>query len=470
MRETRSLVRPPCMIGLVALLLGLMATPAAAGMDRATRLRVMSQVVKLRVLVKRGGRYVQVGHGSGSIISADGLILTNNHVVQNTKTGQLFDAIAIAPNKGFDQAPASVCMAWPRRAIRHAKLDLALIKCEVDMQGRPLSKRFAWPTVALGDSSTLVPGDELYIVGFPNVGGATITFTSGKVSGFLADARVGKGRVWIKTDALISGGVSGGAAFDETGKLVGVPTAYRRGSRGHTNIGLVRVIQKAKPMVALARKNPWNKLPRLAKVMPKPAEEGPRFRYPPTAPPNARPLPRRLPPMPGYPQAPQGNGADGTMREVPDRAHPRAGAPQRDRPPRQEPRVLPRPGSGYSALAGRVVDVSTSRPVRGAVVVVLKPGVNVFRVTVRALRTQVSTAGVADDRGFFLSKRPVRQGNKHGLIVVAKGYQPLRLNNAITIFRGGPPALNVGLIKLQPLGRRRPPPRRLPQFSEEMGE
>ena len=122
-------------------------------------------------------------------------------------------------------------------------------------------------------------------------------------------------------------------------------------------------------------------------------------------------------------------------------------------------------------ISGRVVDAYTSRPVTGAVVVVLKPGVNVYRVTTRTLRRRVSTAGLSDGRGFFVSKRPVRQGRRHGLIVVATGYKPLRINRAIQIFRGGPPNLNLGLVKLRPKGRRRAAPTRepLPEVEDQMG-
>ncbi len=455
-----------------AMALGVMtlglSRPVQAKMDRPTRLSVMKQVVKLRIMVRGpGGRWRQRGHGSGSIITSGGLILTNNHVVSNTKTGQLYDAIAVAPNTGFDKAPKSVCIAWPKRAIRHPKLDLAIIKCEADMRGRPLKTTFNWPTVSVGDSRTLVPGDDIFIVGFPGVGGATITFTSGKVSGFLADRRVGKGRVWIKTDALISGGVSGGAAFDESGQLIGVPTAYRRGSRGHTAIGLVRVIHKAKPLLALAQRKPWTKLPRVARVMPAPQRYPQGLRGSPQPPPNARPMPHKLPPMPGY-------------RGGPPRRYPRGGR-QATPPPEQgerrggEIRERARPRrrgatSGYSSISGRVVDAYTSRPVRGAVIVVLEPGVNVYRVTTRTLRRRVATAGITNPRGFFFSQKPVRQGSKHGLIVVAAGYEPLRLNNAIQVFRGGPPILNVGLVRLRRKGVRKPKHREpLPEVQEEMG-
>ncbi|MCK5796157.1 MAG: trypsin-like peptidase domain-containing protein [Deltaproteobacteria bacterium] len=458
-RDDMSVKVPGVGVALGLLILGLSAGPAWGNIDRATRVKVMKQVVKLRVLVKQRGRWVERGHGSGTIISADGLILTNNHVIQDQKTGRLFDAIAVAPNTGFDAAPKAICVAWPRRAIRHPKLDLAIIKCEANLQGRPLRKKLHWPMVSLGDSRTLVPGDDIYVVGFPAVGGATISFTSGKVSGFLADRRVGTGRVWIKTDALISGGVSGGAAFDEGGKLIGVPTAYRRGSRGATAMGLVRVIQKAKPMIALARRRPWRTAPRVARVMPKPRVEAPDLRgYPRKLPRNARPMPRRLPPMPGY----RGGARPG--RDVPDGARPgRRSSRKRSR--RLGRLALPRAGSGLSVISGRVVDAYSSRPVVGAVVLVLRPGINVYRVTEGTLRRGLSTAGVSDRRGFFIARKALRQGHRHGLIVVAKGYAPLRLNKAISVFRGGPPELNVGLVKLRRAGIRRPLPReRLPQF------
>lgn len=438
-----------------AMLSAASAGQARGEMQRPIRLKVMKSVVKLRVLVRQGGRFVQRGHGSGSILTADGLILTNNHVVQNTKTGQLFDAIAVAPNTTFDKAPAPVCIAYPRRAIRHTKLDLAIIKCEADMRGRPLAKPINWSNlVEVGDSSTLIPGDELYIVGFPGVGGATITFTSGKVSGFLADKRVGKGRVWIKTDALISGGVSGGAAFDASGKLVGVPTAYRRGSRGHTNIGMVRVVNKARPLIAMARSKPWKKLPRVASRLPRPGE-GPRgLTYPERMPRRARPAPERIPINPMRPP----------MRGERRKPNPPRG--QRVVPPSRRGGLIPRPGSGYSAIAGRVVDGGSLRPIPGAVVAVMRSGVDVYRLSARSLSRYIVTAGVADGRGFFISKRPVRQGGSHSLIVVARGYTPLRVNNALRLLRGAPPKLDMGLVRLRRKGLRRPPRRRLPQLEE----
>ncbi len=78
--------------------------------------------------------------------------------------------------------------------------------------------------LALGDADGLELGDDLAILGYPGIGSSTITLTGGTVSGFLQERGVTYQRAWIKTDAAISGGNSGGTAVDETGKLVAVPT------------------------------------------------------------------------------------------------------------------------------------------------------------------------------------------------------------------------------------------------------
>jgi hypothetical protein len=85
------------------------------------------------------------------------------------------------------------------------------------------------PFLRLGDSDSVEVGDELNIFGYPGIGGETVTFTKGVVSGFSLDAAI-EGRAWIKTDATIAGGNSGGIAVDEEGVLVAVPT--RAGAGG----------------------------------------------------------------------------------------------------------------------------------------------------------------------------------------------------------------------------------------------
>lgn len=253
---------------IAALALALAAPRPAAGLDRARRIQAMKGVVLVIALQKKGDTYVPVSRGSGSIVSDSGLILTNNHVVSDTRTGALYDLLAVGLTTSFDKVPRPACLAIPSRAIRDPALDLALIKCEAEMSGKPLRRAIEWPAVTLGDSASLVPGDDLYIVGYPAIGGMTITFSAGKASGFLDEDNLA--RAWVKTDALISPGVSGGAAFDDEGKLIGVPTQLRWQKGERTNLGMVRPIARARPLLARVLGKDWGSIPRAGAPTPEP--------------------------------------------------------------------------------------------------------------------------------------------------------------------------------------------------------
>lgn len=177
-------------------------------------------VVQVHALDSHGDT---VWTGSGTFISADGLILTNGHVVddRNGEYDQL--GVAIAPRS---DEPAELAYLAEIAAVDYV-LDLAVIRITSDLDANEVNEEF--PYVAIGDSDRVEIGDEVRILGFPGIGGDTITFTKGAVSGFTADRSVG-GRAWIKTDATIAGGNSGGLAVDAAGELVGVPTIVGSGA------------------------------------------------------------------------------------------------------------------------------------------------------------------------------------------------------------------------------------------------
>ncbi len=83
-------------------------------------------------------------------------------------------------------------------------------------------------------------GDHISILGFPAIGGDTITYTSGDVAGFSAEDQLGD-RAWIKTDATISGGNSGGMGTNDQGLLIGVPSIAASGANAEATD--CRVIQ-----------------------------------------------------------------------------------------------------------------------------------------------------------------------------------------------------------------------------------
>ena len=187
--------------------------------------------------------------GSGSVLTERGHILTNFHVIGDPDTGRPYNSrgiIYIAVSPSALKGPPEVRYIAELMQ-EDQSLDLALIKIIATQNGRDLSADLNLTTMPIGDSDTVKIGDELSIIGFPGLGGATVTFTKGSVSGFLTDEG------WIKTDAEINPGNSGGSAINRAGQLVGIPSA----AAGETvrlpgKIGLVRPVNLARPLIDLA--------------------------------------------------------------------------------------------------------------------------------------------------------------------------------------------------------------------------
>lgn len=165
--------------------------------------------------------------GSGTLVSSDGMILTNAHVVSRDSVCD-FDSLGIAMTSDAGRPPDLLYGA--ELLALDTELDLAVLTV-----GAPLNDGVtglsSFPAMSLGDSDDLHIGDDLRILGYPEIGGETITFTNGSVSGFTAQAGIGD-RALIKTDATIAGGNSGGAAIDTGGRLIGIPTKARASESG----------------------------------------------------------------------------------------------------------------------------------------------------------------------------------------------------------------------------------------------
>jgi S1-C subfamily serine protease len=158
--------------------------------------------------------------GSGTILTPDGLILTNAHVVLPERYFPV-DELAIAMATGQDEIPEPRYFAEVLQA--DAALDLAVIRIVTDLDGVLVDDDLNLPFVPLGNSDELDLGDAITILGFPGIGGDTVTLTRGEVSGFTSEPQYGQ-RAFIKTSATIAGGNSGGLAVDAEGNLIGVPT------------------------------------------------------------------------------------------------------------------------------------------------------------------------------------------------------------------------------------------------------
>lgn len=162
--------------------------------------------------------------GSGTIISRDGYILTNNHVIDDAEEIRVRFA-------NHEELKAKIIG-------RDAKTDLALIKIETNHD---------LDYVTFGDSESLRVGEWVIAIGNPF--GLEQTVTAGIVSA--KGRRIGGTAYenFIQTDASINPGNSGGPLFDTNGKMVGVNTAIFSRSGGNIGIGFAIPVNMAKNVV-----------------------------------------------------------------------------------------------------------------------------------------------------------------------------------------------------------------------------
>jgi Do/DeqQ family serine protease len=152
--------------------------------------------------------------GSGVIVQSDGVIVTNNHVVENAQALK----VVLADRREFD---AELVLSDPR-------VDLAVLR--INTGGERM------PVLDFADTHSLQVGDLVLAIGNPY--GLNQTVTSGIVSA-LARTEVGVSdyAFFIQTDAAINRGNSGGALVDMSGRLVGVNSAIYSESGGSSGIG-----------------------------------------------------------------------------------------------------------------------------------------------------------------------------------------------------------------------------------------
>ena len=142
----------------------------------------------------------QIGTGSGVIISPDGYIVTNNHVISKAQALE----VTLNNNKSYE---AEVVGADPSS-------DIALLKVDVE---NPL------PYLAFGDSDNAKIGEWVLAVGNPF--NLTSTVTAGIVSAKARSISPGRNQSFIQTDAAVNPGNSGGALVNTNGDLIGINTA-----------------------------------------------------------------------------------------------------------------------------------------------------------------------------------------------------------------------------------------------------
>jgi Do/DeqQ family serine protease len=181
---------------------------------------------------------VQRSLGSGVIIDASGILVTNNHVIANADEVK----VALSDRREFN------CDV----ILKDERTDLAILKMR-DAKG-------PFPTLTLADSDEVEVGDLVLAIGDPFGVGQTVT--SGIVSA-LARTQVGVSdyQFFIQTDAAINPGNSGGALIDMRGRLVGINTAIYSPSGGSIGVGFAIPSNMVKVVAESAKTGKTVKLP-----------------------------------------------------------------------------------------------------------------------------------------------------------------------------------------------------------------
>jgi Do/DeqQ family serine protease len=183
---------------------------------------------------------VQRSLGSGVIVDATGLVVTNNHVIEGASEVK----VSLADKRELE---AEI-------VLKDSRTDLAVLRLKAE--------RERFPALELGNSDELQVGDVVLALGNPFGVGQTVTH--GIVSA-LARTQVGISdyQFFIQTDAAINPGNSGGALADMAGRVVGINTAIFSRSGGSQGIGFAIPANMVKVVVASAKdggkavKRPW---------------------------------------------------------------------------------------------------------------------------------------------------------------------------------------------------------------------
>lgn len=172
--------------------------------------------------------------GSGFIISADGYVVTNNHVVAPGAAGATVDSITVILPDRTEYTATLVG--------KDANSDLAVLK---------ITPKKPLPFVKFGDSTRARVGDWVVAIGNPFGLGSTVT--AGIISALHRNTGGGTDR-FIQTDASINQGNSGGPMFDMAGNVIGINSQILSPSGGNVGIGFAIPSEQALPIIETLRK------------------------------------------------------------------------------------------------------------------------------------------------------------------------------------------------------------------------
>jgi len=215
------------------------ASPAVVNIYTTTTARVQRRLPFPFPGVPQDGQRVQNSLGSGVLVKADGLIVTNAHVVKGADEIR----VVLGDRREFDA----------KLVTQDERYDLALLR--IDTQGEN------FPFIELRDSDSIEVGDVVLAIGNPF--GLNQTVTSGIISALARSAGgVNDSSFFIQTDAAINPGNSGGALVSLDGRMIGINTAIYSQTGGSVGIGFATPSNIVARMIAIGENGgrivrPW---------------------------------------------------------------------------------------------------------------------------------------------------------------------------------------------------------------------
>jgi putative serine protease PepD len=256
--------------GIAAVALAVIGSPAPSGKQPATTATSVTSLARAEAATVRllqGSQSSYSGWGSGTVIAAGGLILTNAHVAEPRAPGL---AVALGepqsqlePNPPYLTVELTTGPSSPVKARYRARpvavdgyLDLAVVKIYATSDGTPLDPEpLHLPYLTLGNDAAVQLDQTVTVLGFPGVANSdSITVTSGVISTFVPDplGHVTDPRFELETTARLAHGNSGGAAVNDAGQLIGVPSLEVTGEGGDLSWRL-RSVTEAQALIAAAK-------------------------------------------------------------------------------------------------------------------------------------------------------------------------------------------------------------------------
>lgn len=220
-------------IWLMAVILAAFSSPISNAQDVNARIKNAEESVVIVAIVHESGRVM--GQGTGFVVTNDGYVLTNNHVVENG--AYLYISNRLLP----DFYKAEIVWTDERR-------DIALIKApNLSVPGLPLSR------------IDLSPIDPVVAIGYPLIATAagsvdTAVFSRGVVSRYFENNRSGIPIKYIQHDTTLSPGNSGGPLFNQCGEVVGINTSVSSDARVGAQIANSSSINEA--LIQLRARSP----------------------------------------------------------------------------------------------------------------------------------------------------------------------------------------------------------------------